>query len=207
MIAPIRKPKRKRATPAWHEPFLAMLPEIRRQASIALRGLKSECEDDALAEILAYVACTFARLVERGKIEAAFPSVLVRHAVARYHEGRRTGTRLNRNNILTEYGRQKNGLIIESLDQRDQEDDDWRQLFLEDRHASPADLARWRIDVDQWLGQLPAKSRKVALKLAVGNSTTDAAQRFCVTPGRISQYRRQLADDWDRFYADAEAME
>jgi hypothetical protein len=143
MIAPIKKRKRKPATPAWHAPFLAMFPEIRRQASIATKHMRGEARQDALAEILACVTRAFARLAERGKLNVAFPSVLVRHAVARYFDGRRTGTPLNAHDVLTEYGRRKNGLIIESLEQIDQEDSDWRQLFLEDRHASPADLAQW----------------------------------------------------------------
>ena len=132
----------------------------------------------------------------------AFPSVLVRHAVARYFEGRRTGTRLNKRDVLTEYGRRKNGLIIESLDAIDQEDGQWRQLLVQDRRTTPACLAQYRIDFAQWLDQLPAASRKVACYLAVGNTTNDTARKFHVSAVRVSRYRRRLKDDWDRFYGD-----
>lgn len=202
MITPVQKPKRKRTTPPWHTPFLAMLPKILRQANIATKHMRGEARQDLIAEILASTVCAFARLAAQGKLDVAFPSVLVQHAVKRYFEGRRTGTPLNAHDVLTEYGRGKNGSVVESLEQIDPEEDDWRQWFLEDRRATPADLVRSKVDFAQWLDQLPSQSRKVACYLGVGNTTNDAARRFGVSAVRISRYRRRLKNDWDRFHGD-----
>ncbi|WP_145284871.1 helix-turn-helix domain-containing protein [Pirellulimonas nuda] len=49
---------------------------------------------------------------------------------------------------------------------------------------------------------MPSKKRRVALTLAAGESTGDAARRFGVSPARISGLRRELAEGWRAFTAE-----
>ncbi len=56
-----------------------------------------------------------------------------------------------------------------------------------------------RIDFDAWLKYLPRRNRRIAQSLAVGNSTTDVAERFDLSKGRVSQLRRELKAAWDEF--------
>jgi hypothetical protein len=42
-------------------------------------------------------------------------------------------------------------------------------------------------------------NRRVAEKLATGESTSAIARLFRLTPGRISQLRRELCDAWHTF--------
>ncbi len=51
MIAPLRTTFLDRQAEFFHERFLAMLPQIRRQASVALRGLRPEVRQELTQEV------------------------------------------------------------------------------------------------------------------------------------------------------------
>ncbi len=69
-------------------------------------------------------------------------------------------------------------------------------MVVEDRHATPADVAATRIDFDAWLRSMPPRQRAIAEVLATGEGTTLVARRFGLTAGRISQLRRKLHRSW-----------
>ena len=68
-----------------------------------------------------------------------------------------------------------------------------RRLFS----GSPYPAAR--IDFGQWLHGLPARRRHLAELLAMGERTREAARQFGISPGRVSQIRRELEASWERF--------
>jgi len=63
----------------------------------------------------------------------------------------------------------------------------------------PARIAAFRLDVRQWIGTLTDLQRQVATSLAMGDRTGEAADRFGVSAGRVSQIRRELAESWHGF--------
>ena len=65
-------------------------------------------------------------------------------------------------------------------------------MLIEDRHATPADLAASRIDFPAWLATLSRRDRRIALRLADGDAAGSVAQQFGISQGRISQLRREL---------------
>ncbi|MEI8376430.1 MAG: hypothetical protein WCJ35_26740 [Planctomycetota bacterium] len=73
------------------------------------------------------------------------------------------------------------------------------ELLAESRNTTPADLAASRIDFSAWLKLLPYRQRRIAKYLSVGNRTADTAKKFKVSAGRISQIRRELSDNWNKF--------
>ena len=73
------------------------------------------------------------------------------------------------------------------------------ELLAESRNATPADLAASRIDFSDWLRALPCRHRRIAQYLSLGNRTANAAKKFRVSQGRISQLRRELAENWKKF--------
>ena len=76
-------------------------------------------------------------------------------------------------------------------------------MLVEDKHAGPAETAASRIDFADWLRLLPERSRRIAETLATGETTKKAAKRFRVTPGRISQLRRELQQNWQDFQGES----
>ena len=96
-------------------------------------------------------------------------------------------------------------VVVESLAQFDPVDRVWKETLVEDRHAGPAETAAVRIDFDRWFQSLPMKRRRIAALLAGGETTKAAARKSCVSPGRVSQVRRELEEAWERFQAEPAA--
>jgi len=178
--------------------FLDMLPTIRRVASYAFRHLRRAVREDLMAEVIANSFAAFRRLVARGKAPLAYPTVLARFAIRQVREGRRIGSRRNVFDVLSPYARQQKRLVVEDLSQR-KECGGWEDLIVEDKRSTPAEIAACRLDFQAWLRKLDRRRRAVALRLAAGESTKEAASRFGVTLSRISQFRSELRDSWLAF--------
>ena len=128
------------------------------------------------------------RLVELRKTEVAFPSALARFGISQTREGRRVGGRLNCHDVLSDYRQRKKRLLVKRLDSHESEEEAWKELLIEDRHAGPAGTAVIRIDFAGWLRLLPRRLRRVATFLAAGETTTAAAKRFRISQGRVSRF-------------------
>ena len=113
MSAPLKKTSCRTTTPHWHEVFLRMLPVIQRSASIAFRHLKAEAREEAVQDVTANALVAFVRLVERGKVDLAFPTVLARYGVSQFRSGRRVGTRLNVRDVMSPYAQRSKGIRVE----------------------------------------------------------------------------------------------
>ena len=196
----------KKSPPAWHADFEAMLPAIETHARIAFRHLRAEAREESIQETVCNACQAYARLVELGKTDVAYPTVLARFGVSQTREGRKVGGQLNVRDVMSNYCQQKKNLLVERLDRYDSEEDAWAEILVEDRHAGPADTAIVRIDFSAWLQFLPRRLRKIATFLAKGETTTAAAKRFHISQGRISQIRRELFLAWRRFQGEDPAL-
>ena len=146
----------------------------------------------------------YRRLHQRGKVDQAYPSVLARFAIAQYRDGRRVGEKMNCHEVLSPYARRMKGIQVESLHDPDHEGHSWCEVLVEDKHAGPAETAAARIDVAEWFGLMTARDRKIAEILSQGATTQDAAKRLHVSPGRISQNRREYLESWRTFQGEQE---
>ena len=183
MIATLNCSKADDRIPAWHPRFLAMVPAIRRTAEICFRKLRPDLRQEMVEEVIVNALAAYARLVERGKEELAFPSALGQSSPwRRSGQGRQVGTRLNVRDVTSRYAQQKKGFHVERLDQFDVSDDEWKEVLIEDRRATPADIAASRIDFADWLGNMPALRRKIAQCLATGESTFARGETVCREP-------------------------
>jgi hypothetical protein len=189
-------------TPAWHADFLAFLPAIRRHARLSFRNAAPELRQELVQETIANSLANYARLAERGKQDVAFPSALARYAVAQVRAGRRIGNRLQIGDVLSEFAQRKKFFSVERLNYYDGDENCWLEIVVEDRRASPADVAACRIDFASWLTRLPSRLRKMALFLAAGETTSATAKKFGVTPARISQIRQWFKKSWEAFHGE-----
>ena len=205
MIARLKRPKSHRQISVRHAEFLALLPAIRCSAQIAFRTVRPELRDDLVQETIANCFATFARLVERGQSDRASPSALARFAIAQVRVGRRVGNRLRIRDVLSGFAQYRKGFQVERLDHYDDEENCWQQIVIEDKRATPADVAACRLDFAAWLKRLPNRHRKLALALASGETTTAAAEKFGVTAVRISQFRHWLKESWECFQGETKS--
>lgn len=190
------KPK---LTPAQQQQFLRMLPLIRQIAYKAFADRDADAREDLTAEVIAAALLMFAGLARQGREAIAYATPLARYGVAQVREGRRPGMARNANDVSSPYCRHRKGVRMGRLDQRASDGNDWREVVVEDKNAGPAEVVQTRMDFDAWLQRMPWKKRRIAETLAVGESTGKTARRFHISPGRISQLRREFADDWAEF--------
>ena len=181
---------------SWHAPFLAMLPTIRRQARRAFCGHSAHDREEAAAAVVALALTAYVRLFERGKPELAYATVLAEYAVRQYRAGRRLGCSLNCRDVASPTCQRRRGFAVQSHG-------DWELTVIEDRRATPAELAALRVDFGDWLVTLSPRDRKLVNVLATGEPTSAVASMFRVTAGRVSQLRRELFHSWRRFMGEA----
>jgi hypothetical protein len=191
------------STNGWQKPFVEMLPQIERYLRFTFRALNPDARAEAVQEGLVNALVAYRRLYEKGKVDLAFPSVLARFAARQIRDGRRVAERLNIRDVLSPHAQQKKGIKVERLDSFDEEENAWKEVLIEDRHSTPAEVAVARIDFAAWSGLLPARLRKIAKLLAMGESAGTVAKRFKVSAGRISQLRRELKMSWETFQSEA----
>jgi hypothetical protein len=191
-------------TPANHAVFVAMLPAIRRTAQITFRKIRPELRDELIEEVIANAFVAYSRLVERGQADRALPSPLARFAIAQVRAGRRVGNRLRIGDVMSEYAQHQKSFYVERLDSFDDEEDCWQEIVVEDKRATPADVAACRIDFAEWLRRLTARLRRIALALASGETTKAVAKMFGLSPARISQLREWFKKNWKAFQGEAE---
>lgn len=186
-----------------HALFVNMLPQIQRFASYYFRKEPRAAREDLIAEVVASAYLNFARLVERNKLDVAYPTPLARFAVKQIRAGRRVGNRSDIRDLLSSRA-QRAGTIVGGLLELD-ERGRWQELLVEDRKTRPADIAACRIDFRNWLATLNVRDQKVAEALAAGSSTGEVAERFGISPGRVSQLRRELHEGWCEFHGELAA--
>jgi DNA-directed RNA polymerase specialized sigma24 family protein len=186
----------------WHKAFLAMLPQIVAHARVSFRHLNAESRAEAVQEVVCNALKAFVRLVELKKTDITYATALAKFGVRQVKDDRKVGGHLNVNDVMSPYCQRLKNAAVERLDHYDEDEQEWSQILLEDRTAGPADIVRTRLDFAAWLKQLPRRERKVVRFLSLGHRTVDAAKKFGVSQGRISQLRRELAESWRRFVGD-----
>ena len=163
-----------------HERFLAMLPRIRRQASLAFRHLGTEARHELTQETVANAFCAFVRLARRGKLDLAYPTPLAQYAIRQVRDGRRVGGRQNAQDILSPSAGRLHGFTVERFDQKDPQTGIWNEQLVEDRRAGPAQTATARLDLAAWLRTLSKRNRQIAKALSWGRRPCDVARAIRV---------------------------
>jgi hypothetical protein len=176
-----------------------MLPIILRHLRITFRHLRDEAKEESVAEALANACTAYHRLVTQGRAHLGFPTVLARFAAAQVADGRRVGSGQNTRDVLSPHAQKKKQFCVERLDHFDEEENEWMEAVAEDPHTPVFDQVCFRIDFPAWLDCLSRRNRRIAECLALGNPPGTVAKRFRISPGRISQLRREFYDSWQEF--------
>jgi hypothetical protein len=72
-------------------------------------------------------------------------------------------------------------------------------MTLEDRRVSPANQAAFNLDFAAWVKSFARRDRRMIGNLAAGGSTFAVAEKFRLSPGRVSQFRRRFEQSWNQF--------
>jgi hypothetical protein len=199
------------------EQFLALLPRIELHARITFRGVK--CPDrraDAVAETVALAWKWHVRLAERGKNVSRFPAAFAALAARAVRSGRRLCGHERAREVLSPVARRRHGFRVEHLPASTRSPHehlyasphgqallDAFEERLRDNTLTPvADQVAFRIDFPAWLQTLTGRERHLVRAMARNERTKDLSKQFALSPGRVSQLRREFRDDWLRFHGE-----
>jgi hypothetical protein len=187
--------------PAWQQDFMVhVLPAVEAVAKIRFSRLPIGEQEEGLAEATATAMLAFVRLLKRGKDPIVFAGRLAKLAVLRVLAGRLAGSPDNCQDVLSRLARHRHGHHLESLETESRLNGvDWESALVENGRITPADLAASRIDFSEWLARMKHRHRQIAETLAAGYHTEEVAELFQLSPGRVSQLRREFESSWRQF--------
>ena len=200
------------------ERFMSILPRIETHARIYFRDLRCAVRRaDCVAEAVAIAWKWFCRLIEKGKDVTKFVSTLASLAARSVRAGRRCYGGVHGNDVMNPVAQRRHGFRVELLPsprtgldelyaaphgQRVQ--DAYEERLQDNTRTPPPDQAAFRIDFAVWLKTLTPRERRIIRAMAMNERTKELARTFELSPGRISQMRRDFRDDWRRFVGDDE---
>jgi hypothetical protein len=189
--------------------FLAsVLPKVVSHGRVYFRHLKSaELKEEYVAEMIALTWKWHLRLAERGKDSTRFPTALATFAARAVRSGRRLAGMDRARDVLSPQARQRHGFTVGKLPDYSALDGSPLHEALHDNTRSPPDQqAMFRIDFPSWRASRTERDRGVLDDLMLGERTSDVAGKHGLSPGRVSQLRREFHDDWEFFCAEPQAV-
>jgi hypothetical protein len=211
----------KPSSPADHSTFLALLlPKIELHARISFNHVRCPAtRADKVAECVALGWVWYVRLCARGKDVSQFSMAFVYLVARAVKSGRKLTGMEKANDVMSPLAQQRHGFTVERLpasssaahevsyaDPHGQHRHDaWEERLQDNTVTPPDEQAAFRIDFAAWLKTLTPRERRLIRAMALNERTKDLAKKFEVSPGRISQQRREFCEGWQRFCGDHDA--
>jgi hypothetical protein len=193
-------------TTGWQAGFLSVLPAVQTQAKFRFRKLPASRREDAIQEAIAAACVNYQLLAARWQLDIAHPGTIADFAVRHVNIGRHVGGRQDgARDVLSPVCHKRHGITVVSCHAHKSGDgtDGWRQVAIAERKASIPDTAAFRIDFPAWLKTLTRRDRKIIRAFLAGDSTSTVADRFAISPGRVSQLRREFEQLWHTFHGES----
>jgi hypothetical protein len=183
----------------WQSQFLAVLPAVKARAALRFRYLPPEARAEATQEAIASACVAFQRMAVLGRQNRANPGSLADFAVKHVRGGRHVGGSQDAaRDVLSPATRHRQRVRLVSYDSHE-DGDNWGEVVSGNRRCCVADLAAFRIDFAEWLKEMGERDRRIIAALAGSERTADVAERFGLTPGRVSQLRRMYERRWQLY--------
>jgi hypothetical protein len=184
--------------------FLAsVLPRIVTHGRIYFRHRRRADQEEAIQEMAALCWKWFLRLAERGKDSTRFPTALATFAARAVRCGRRLAGMDRSKDVLSPLAQQRRGFAVCKLPDCSTLDGSPLHEALHDNTQSPVvEQVCFRLDFPLWRASHTDRDRRVLDDLMLGERTLDVAGKYGLSPGRVSQLRRELHDDWELFCAE-----
>jgi len=171
--------------------FVQRLPKLQRMAKISFRHLPPEAKEESITNAVGLAWKSFHALAQKGREQE--PGILdscMRFSIRQTRAGRTPQGCPRKKDVLA-----PRWVGPTRLDDFDPEE------FV--GHSTPIpDAVSFRVDVPEFLRTvLSERQRKLALDLAQNMTTTEAAAKYDLSPGRISQFRREFKELFDEFFS------
>jgi DNA-directed RNA polymerase specialized sigma24 family protein len=186
--------------------FLAHLSRFEAHAWFAFRRVGCpHTRADRVAETVALAWRHFATLSRRGKKPEQFVTTLALRCSQAVKAGRRLAGCETGQDVLSPVARVRHGLSVVRLPDHDRAfdrhplPDELAEALADNTKSAVPEQAAFRVDFPRWRASLRRRDRRVLDALAGGERTADAARRFKLSPGRVSQLRREFEEGWEQF--------
>jgi hypothetical protein len=181
-----------------------VLPKVLSHGRVYFRHLRSaELKEEYIAEMVALSWAWHRRLAERGKDATQFPSAIAKFAARGVGNGRKLAGTDRANDVLSPSAQRRHGFLVSALPEVSTLSDNPLAEALHDNTQTPPDeQCAFRIDFPAWRATHTERDRGIIDALLVGDRTSEVAGRHGLSPGRVSQLRREFLTDWRRFCGD-----
>src|SRR5262249_32640259 len=178
------------------------------------RGLKCpDTRQDCICEMLALAWRWFLLLIAQGKDPLQFPSALADFAARAVKAGRRLCGKHKGKDVLNPLAQRRHDFVVEALPVSTrrshesrysvplgQQAQDALEERLHDNAQTPVpEQVVFRLDFPVWVGSRSERDRRIIDDLLQGERTLDVADKYGLSPGRVSQLRREFMASWERF--------
>jgi len=184
--------------------FLSILAKIQTHARIFFRHVRCRCKrDDFIAETVALAWNWFKRMAQKGKDATRFPTALASYAAKAVRCGRRAYGQMKAQDVLNEHAQQRHGFYVSKLpDFSTLSENPLAEALIDNTRSPVPEQVMFRLDFPSWLTTRTERDRRIINDMAMGQRTLDLSKRYGISPGRISQLRREFLDDLLKFCDD-----
>jgi hypothetical protein len=187
-----------------HASFLEILPRIIVHGEVYFRFLSCPiAREDAIAEMVAVAWMWYVRLSQRGKDVSEFVSAVATYAARAVNSGRRLTGMEKPKDVLSHRAQRDHGFTVEKLPYyRTLSRTPFAEALQYNTQTPVPEQVAFRNDFPAWRLTRTERDRRVVDDLMLGERTRDVANRYGLSPSRISQLRRDFYLDWAQFTAD-----
>jgi hypothetical protein len=182
--------------------FVTQMPRIVLHARVHFRDVQCPHQkEDAIAETVALAWKWFVRLAERGKDANQFVTALAGYASRAVRSGRRLCGQEKARDVLSRLAQLRHHFVVAGLAAigSTQPGSAFMEALHDNTQTPVPDQVGFRVDFPRWRNRRCERDRRLIDHLMSGEHTRDAAHRFGLTPGRVSQLRREFHQDWLAF--------
>ena len=184
--------------------FLAILPRVEQVARCCFRWLR--CNDrrqECISETVALCWLWHRRLELKGRDSSTFVIAMAHLAVKAVKSGRRLCGQERANDVMSPVCQHRGGFLVSEFGEKSPALGCAIREALRDNTETPvSDQVQFRVDFPDWRSTLDDRRQRIVDAMMEGRSTSEVAKRFGVTPGRVSQLRREFHDGYAAFCGD-----
>ena len=189
--------------------FLKYVPAVEKHANIQFRHLPDVDREEQIAESVAAAYVNYRSVARRGRANVITPGTLAQYAVLHVKDGRHVGGSADsKSDVMSRKAQVRRGFTCHSLHDRvaarydcmrDPTAPVWTLLLAEDRREPVADLACFRCDWSEFLGQQHDRTRTACSMLAEGHKRCEVADRLGTTRPAVTQRMARAEREWHTF--------
>ena len=180
------------STSNWQAGFLNILPVIQNNAQIQFRRLPADQRQEAIQEAIAAAAVNYQVLATKGRLHDAHPSTITTHAVQHVRGHRHVGgSQEAARDVMSSVARRRHGFKLD-LGNCDR----LQNMLTASGRVDVSELVAFKVDFDFWFSMFTRRDQRIITALGSGDCTKAVAERFGISPARVSQLRRRYERQW-----------